>query len=186
MCYASPVVAAMQARRALDPFSMARSRPPWSYHQTGTLPRLIFFVCHSYENTGGVGVFFPFWNSTASPAPASSNRAASPFIGLLFTDRCRLTTVNYSVLLLSKLKAPISRAESTLSEVFFLKNLKPFAINTFGKQGEGYPLWLTNCSKKVYFASWLSFQSLPGVHLATASFSGLCRNGGRGVQLWYS
>src|SRR5882724_8649372 len=20
------------------------------------------FICHSYENTGGVGVFFPFWN----------------------------------------------------------------------------------------------------------------------------
>ena len=22
------------------------------------------FACHSYENTGGVGVFFPFWNSS--------------------------------------------------------------------------------------------------------------------------
>src|SRR5882672_194768 len=34
----------------------------WSYHVTGTLPRLISFACHSYENTGGVGVFFPFWH----------------------------------------------------------------------------------------------------------------------------
>src|SRR5713101_1570881 len=35
-------------------------RPVWSYRYTGTLPRLISFVSHSYENTGGVGVFFPF------------------------------------------------------------------------------------------------------------------------------
>src|SRR5260370_3907647 len=52
-------------------------------------------------------------------------------------------------LLLSKLKAPINHAESTLLQVFFLKNLKPFGINTFEKQGEGSPLWLTNCSKRV-------------------------------------
>src|SRR5713101_1950905 len=53
------------------------------------------------------------------------------------------------VLLLSKLKAPINHAESTLLQVFFLKNVKPFGINTFEKQGEGSPLWLTSCSKKV-------------------------------------
>jgi hypothetical protein len=53
------------------------------------------------------------------------------------------------VLLLSKLKAPINHAESTLLQVFFLKNLKPFGINTFEKLGGGSPLWLTDCSKKV-------------------------------------
>src|SRR6266481_177369 len=53
------------------------------------------------------------------------------------------------VLLLSKLKAPINHAESTLLQVFFLKNLKPFGINTYEKQREGSPLWLTNCSKRV-------------------------------------
>src|SRR5713101_8806573 len=53
------------------------------------------------------------------------------------------------VLLLSKLKAPINHAESTLLQVFFLKNLKPFGMNTCEKQGEGSPLWLTNCSKQV-------------------------------------
>ena len=37
--------------------------PLWSYHITGTLTQLISFICHTYENTGGVGVFFPFWNS---------------------------------------------------------------------------------------------------------------------------
>jgi len=53
------------------------------------------------------------------------------------------------VLLLSKLKAPINHAESTLLKVFFLKNLKPFAINTFEKQGGGPPLWLTNCYRSI-------------------------------------
>jgi hypothetical protein len=42
------------------------------------------------------------------------------------------------ILLLSKLKAPINHAESTLLQVFFLKNLKPFGINTYEKQGEGW------------------------------------------------
>src|SRR6266436_7617337 len=53
------------------------------------------------------------------------------------------------VLLLSKLKAPINHAESTLLQVFFLKNLKPFGMNTYEKQGEGSPLRLTSYYKKV-------------------------------------
>jgi hypothetical protein len=53
------------------------NRPSWSYPYTGTLSPLISFVSHSYENTRGVGVFFPFWNSpiltrgsTSSPGTA--------------------------------------------------------------------------------------------------------------------
>src|SRR5713226_5746199 len=53
------------------------------------------------------------------------------------------------LLLLYKLRRPINHAESTLLQVFFLKNLKPFGINTYEKQGEGSPLWLTSCYKKV-------------------------------------
>jgi hypothetical protein len=52
-------------------------------------------------------------------------------------------------LLLYKFKSPITRLESTLLQVFFLKNLKPFGFNTYRKQGEGSLLWLTNCSKRV-------------------------------------
>src|SRR5258708_16795682 len=66
------------------------------------------------------------------------------------------------VLLLSKLKAPINHAESTLLQVFFLKNLKPFGINTYEKQGEGSSLWLTNCSKRV---SAGGFAGIPTSHL---------------------
>src|SRR5260370_37908570 len=53
----------MRPRRLLDSFSIADSRPLWSYLHTGTLLRLISFICHSYANTRGVGVFFPFWNA---------------------------------------------------------------------------------------------------------------------------
>src|SRR5713101_3457822 len=48
------------------------------------------------------------------------------------------------VLLLSKLKAPINPTESTLLQVFFLKNLKPFGINTYEKQGEGWVIMVNH------------------------------------------
>lgn len=50
-------------RAALLTPSSNSNRPLWSYHHTGTLPLFISFVSHSSENTGGIGVFFPFWNS---------------------------------------------------------------------------------------------------------------------------
>src|SRR5216684_424390 len=54
------------------------------------------------------------------------------------------------VLLLSKLKAQLNHPESTLLQVLILKQLKvPLESITFEKQGEGSPLWLTSCSKKV-------------------------------------
>ncbi len=40
-----------------------------NFHSPYTLPSSVSCkscVCHSYENTGGVGVFFPFWNSSLS------------------------------------------------------------------------------------------------------------------------
>jgi hypothetical protein len=37
----------------------------WSYLYTGILPRLKSFVCHSYENCRGVGVFFPIRNASS-------------------------------------------------------------------------------------------------------------------------
>jgi len=52
-------------------------------------------------------------------------------------------------LLFCKHAPPITNLESTLLQVFILKNLKPFEINTYKKQGEGWSLWLTKCSKKV-------------------------------------
>ena len=75
------------------------------------------------------------------------------------------------LLLLSILKAPINRAESTLLQVFFLKNLKPIGINTFEKQGEGSPLWLTNCYKRVSIEKVRRNLSLP----SSVHSSKLCR-----------
>jgi hypothetical protein len=40
---------------SLPPNHSQLSASNWSYLYTGMLPRLISFVCHSYENTGGVG-----------------------------------------------------------------------------------------------------------------------------------
>src|SRR5260370_9450309 len=42
-------------------------------HSPYTLPSSVSrksFICHSYENTGGVGVFFPFWFTALSVAGA--------------------------------------------------------------------------------------------------------------------
>jgi hypothetical protein len=59
------------------PFNFSRrsiptSRPQSpSFHSPYTLPSSVArksFACHSYENTGGVGVFFPFWFTTQSRA----------------------------------------------------------------------------------------------------------------------
>jgi hypothetical protein len=75
------------------------------------------------------------------------------------------------VLLLSKLKAPISHAESTLLQVFFLKNLKPFGINTYEKQGVGSPLWLTSYYEKVSARKVRWNPSLP----SSVRSSKLCR-----------
>ncbi len=52
-------------------------------------------------------------------------------------------------LLFYKYQPPITSLESTLLQVFILENLKPFEINTYKKQGEGWSLWLIKCSKKV-------------------------------------
>src|SRR5258708_4467482 len=67
-------------------FSGNENRPYWSYHHTGTLPRLISFVSHSYEKTGGVGVFFPFWNSTSAVGDGNSLHYSSYF----FSHSCAL------------------------------------------------------------------------------------------------
>src|SRR6266851_7330777 len=80
--------------------------PLWSYLHTGTLPRLISFVSHSYatfafrtllrdENTGGVGVFFPFWNSLVGcrgfdPGNERLSKSSTDYCRLI-TDHCPLT-----------------------------------------------------------------------------------------------
>jgi len=50
----------------------ASARQP-IFHPPYTLPSSVSrnpFVCRSYENTGGVGVFFPNWNRSHGPKPA--------------------------------------------------------------------------------------------------------------------
>jgi len=54
----------MFARQAVLLTLPSGSRAAWSYLHTDTLLPLISFVSHSFENTGDVEVFFPFWNSS--------------------------------------------------------------------------------------------------------------------------
>src|SRR5229473_5156168 len=76
---------------------------------------------------------------------------------LLFTMRSRRavpflipTIALYSrQLLFYNSRPPRTHSKSTLLQVFILENLKPFGINTYEKQGRGYRLWLTKCSKVV-------------------------------------
>src|SRR5713101_6342900 len=63
-----------------------------SYLNTGTLTRLISFVSHSYANTGGVGVFFPFWNALARPLSLAGTNTSVPALSLLTAANCKLTT----------------------------------------------------------------------------------------------
>ena len=71
-----------------------------NFHSPYTLPSSVSrksFACHSYENTGGVGVFFPFWNSSNSLTTLSSSflfirlRIAKSCnaLALIFIPNCR-------------------------------------------------------------------------------------------------
>jgi hypothetical protein len=82
----------MKPHRFLNSFSRHGCRPFWSYRYTGTLPRLISLVSHSCANTGGVGVFFLFWNE--GPPPASSTHCHSNSHGTIsFADPHHLNSV---------------------------------------------------------------------------------------------
>ncbi len=60
------------------------------------------------------------------------------------------TIALYSKQLLLYNSRPLgTHLKSTLLQVFILRNLKPFGINTYEKLGRGYRLWLTKCSKVV-------------------------------------
>jgi hypothetical protein len=65
------------------------NRSHWSYHHTGMLPPLISFVSYSYENTRGVGVFFPFRNSLVGCRGFNPGKER---LSKSFGDHCQLIT----------------------------------------------------------------------------------------------
>jgi len=80
--------------------------PP--FHSPYTLPSSVSrnsFTCHSYENTGGVGVFFPFWNLSrvdpedmkAAGSRPSSQYHPRTFSALVLHSRKRQTFAMSSV-----------------------------------------------------------------------------------------
>ncbi len=76
------------AKQGVSPTSSPFQR---SYLYTGTLPPLNSFVCHSYENTGGIPLFFPKWDRS-SDAYAGSVFHPLPLCGLC--DLC-VETIRY-------------------------------------------------------------------------------------------
>src|SRR6266436_107637 len=62
----------------------------WSYLHTGTLPRLISFISHSYANTGVVALF-PFWNVQARRSSLAGTNTSVLAFSLLTTENCTVT-----------------------------------------------------------------------------------------------
>ncbi len=82
-----PVSIPGPARHAVLPtFQNPQLSVQRSYQYAGTLTRLISFVCHSYANTGGVGVFFPFWNEFATTNRINSGGYACDANGNMTQD----------------------------------------------------------------------------------------------------
>src|SRR5260370_8967036 len=62
-----PITPSLPVR--LAPLLGYKQNEQTNFHSPYTLPSSVSCrsgVCHSYENTGGGGVFFPFWNSLVS------------------------------------------------------------------------------------------------------------------------
>src|SRR5258707_9204306 len=87
------------------------------------------------------------------------------------------TIALYSKQLLLYNSRPLgTHLKSTLLQVFILRNLKPFGINTYEKQGRGYRLWLTKCSKVVSSSILRTHFQVP--YPATSSFATLTKTAG--------
>src|SRR6266852_2542784 len=121
-------------------------RPVWSYRYTGTLPRLISFVSHSYENTGGVGVFFPFRLSLRSaqgfipPAPTDLPRSYREDPDPVGTLSGPLLTLLLSLLAATLMKLPASVANKRLTP-----RLNP--LDATLTKNKGAPYRLAECRK---------------------------------------
>jgi len=74
-------------------------------------------------------------------------------------------------LLLDKLAPSITHLESTLLQVFFLKNLKPFGINTYEKQGEGWVIMVNHLLETSHPVSF----SAPCICVSVADSSSILR-----------
>src|SRR5260370_33947923 len=73
-------------------------------------------------------------------------------------------------------RPPRTHLKSTLLQVFILENLKTFGISTYERQGRGYRLWLTKCSKVVSSCILRTHFQVP--YPATSSFATLTKTAG--------
>src|SRR5260370_4738714 len=69
------------------------------FHSPYTLPSSVSrksFACHSYENTGGVGISYLFWNHSYTVIPSQQARDLLFFFLPLFTRHSPLSFLNAS------------------------------------------------------------------------------------------
>ncbi len=124
-----PVSGPGPARHAvLSTFQNPQLSVQRSYHYAGTLNRLISFVCHSYENTGGVGVFFPFWNEFATTVAKGSRPQLPSYQQLAPVTPLEATFTGPLVNVADK--RLITSLESTLTET---PSRNPFRCNIYKK-----------------------------------------------------
>src|SRR5713226_6405118 len=159
--------------------------PLWSYLHTGTLPRLISFVSHSYatfafrtvlrdENTGGVGVFFPFWNSLVGcrafdPGNERLSKSSTDYCQLI-TNHCPLTCANpvgvNATLGLSPLAATLMDLLASVANKRLTAGLSP--LDATLTKNQGYPLCF---STPTFVMIELRHSSRGGGHLHSPSSS---------------
>jgi hypothetical protein len=105
LCHVVPLTPSVSLR--LSHLLCHKENEQSNFHSPYTLPSSVSrksFACHSYENTGGVGVFFPFWNSSNSLTTLSSSflfirlRIAKSCnaLALIFIPNCRGTPLRRS------------------------------------------------------------------------------------------
>jgi hypothetical protein len=111
------------------------------------LPRPISFICHSYENCRGVGVFFPNWNraSEKDASPACAQQVAHPESRMLLRDEgslhpahvLRKSSRNEKSVTASPLEATLMRMLISVHFKGFIGNLNPLDATLTKNQGEG-------------------------------------------------
>src|SRR6266851_3674753 len=90
-----PITPSLPVR--LAPLLGYKQNEQTNFHSPYTLPSSVSCksgVCHSYENTGGVGVFFPFWDS---PVSCCGFDAGNERLSESSTDYCHRITDRPSI-----------------------------------------------------------------------------------------
>ncbi len=125
-----------------------------TFHSPYTLPSSVSrksFICRSYENTRGGGVFFPFWNQPAPSTPAMSESPLNHSFSCLLTSLSPYFLFSKSFPCHTSDNSPVSPVIATLpktnvSNLFVCHTSEPPAVWSRGT-GTRRPFILQNGSQ---------------------------------------